>query len=93
MLMCMVWAFLTLGFFTPAHDVPGKNAAQGAAQLACLGVILLRILYARWRGETSHAWILWTAVLVLAAPIWLVVYDPLWHAAQSIYNGLTRTSP
>ena len=72
----LLFAFISMGFFTPALDGRAMNGARVAAQLAICGVLGLRLAWALLRREQSKTWIPYTVSMFFAAPIWLVV-EPL----------------
>ena len=73
----LLWAFLTLSVFTPALDGRENNAARMRAQVALLACAVLRLAWALHRKEKSRGWLFYVVLLFLAAPIWVLVEQPL----------------
>lgn len=93
LILCLIWAFLTLAIFTPRLDGAHNNNARGIAQVSILAVVTARIIFAACRREKNRIWWLYFWGLFLAVPIWLIVVEPLWDLLGPIYNNLTRTHP
>ena len=87
----VAWAFVTMSIFTASLDGPEKNAARGQGQVALLTCALLRLSWAMHRKEKSKGWIFYVALLFLAAPIWMLVEQPLWSLGHELWgHGLNR---
>ena len=82
----LVWAFFTLGIFTPALDGREANKARLRAQVALLACALLRLAWAIHRKEKGRGWKFYLVLLFLAAPIWLLIEQPLWSLGRVIWG-------
>ena len=82
----LVWAFLTLSVFTPALDGRENNAARGRGQVTLLACALLRLAWALHRREKNRGWIFYVILLFLAAPIWILVEEPLWAVGRALWG-------
>jgi uncharacterized membrane protein HdeD (DUF308 family) len=82
----LVWAFVTLSVLTPSLDGPESNAARMRAQVALLACAMLRLAWALHRKEKSRGWVLYSVLLFLAAPLWLLVEQPLWSLGRALWG-------
>jgi uncharacterized membrane protein HdeD (DUF308 family) len=82
----LVWAFLTLSVFTPSLDGQENNAARMRAQVALLACATLRLAWALHRKEKGKGWKFYVVLLALAAPIWLLVEQPLWSLGRALWG-------
>jgi hypothetical protein len=88
-IVALVFAFLTLGVFTPALDGRASNVARNRAQVALLACATLRLAWALHTREKGKGWVFYVVLLFLAAPIWLLIEEPLWSLGRAIWgNGL-----
>jgi hypothetical protein len=87
----LVWAFITLSIFTPSLDGYETNRARMRGQIALLACALLRLAWSLHRKEKSRGWVFYVTLLFLAAPLWLVLEQPLWSLGRTLWGrGLNR---
>jgi hypothetical protein len=82
----LIWAFLTLSILTPSLDGQENNAARMRAQVALLACAVLRLAWALHRNEKSRGWVFYVILLALAAPIWMLVEQPLWSLGRMLWG-------
>jgi hypothetical protein len=73
----LVWAFVTLAFFTHSWVAPPwlakYEARQSRIQLIVLACAAIRLAWAVHRKDNSKGWVLYVVLLTLAAPFWLLL--------------------
>lgn len=82
----LIWAYLTLSIFTLALDGREINAARARGQVALLACATLRLAWALHRREKGKGWVFYVVLLFLAAPLWILVEQPLWALGRTIWG-------
>jgi nicotinamide riboside transporter PnuC len=71
-LLAMIVAAVALQITVPL-DGAGPNRARLLGHAVILTTLVARLLIAVLRRERNREWIIWIAIALLAAPVWLLV--------------------